>query len=235
MSEFTHFFVEEILEVHRGDISYEDIYLTVLEIVEKPKNLRDDGDDQYGICINSLFKDIDLRDRIDMYWLFGNILKYNISVQSNITMKIDTFSLVVDHFETYHPSLPIDYEDHPIHRVLEDPYLKIPFEVKVAGISNGKEDVLNELYNEYNEYNDYLDTLDENEIIKIIIKDLIMPNPEAFFGTGDEDFEEFMLVKDTEHSIPFIKKLFHTPRLFLLGNYMLLKEEEIRNQISKCN
>lgn len=88
MSEFTHFFVEEILADYRSEISYEDIYLTVLETVEKPKNARDE-DDQYGICIDWLFKDINLKDRIDMYWRFGEILMYNIQVQSHMIIKRD--------------------------------------------------------------------------------------------------------------------------------------------------
>ncbi|MBU8880618.1 helix-turn-helix domain-containing protein [Bacillus sp. FJAT-29790] len=93
MSEFTHFFVEEILDAHRGEISYEDIYSTVLQIVEKTKSIGD-ADDPYGICIDWLFKDINLRDRLDMYWLFGDILMYNISLRSNISIQIDTFHLV---------------------------------------------------------------------------------------------------------------------------------------------
>ena len=154
MSEFTHFFAEEILSIHRGEISYEAIYSTILDIVEKPKNMRGE-DDSYGICIDWLFKDPSLRDMVDMYWVFGDILHHRISLQSNITINFDTFRLVTEQFKKFQPPLEKGDEDedenekdHPILDVLKNPYFDGPFEVKAIGISDDKEEASHHYYNE---------------------------------------------------------------------------------------
>ncbi|MBO0587445.1 helix-turn-helix domain-containing protein [Sporosarcina sp. E16_8] len=227
MSEFTQFFVEEILDAHRGEISYEDIYSTVLQIVEKTKSIGD-ADDPYGICIHWLFEDINLRDAVDMYLLFGDILKYNISSRSNIAIQIDVFDLVDQFFGIYHLDFTIAKKDeHPIHKVLKNPYDEEPFEVKAAGISDAKMDVLR---NYYAEVSEYVDTLDEKELYKIIIEKIVMPYPDVHLPTVKE-LEAFLEMEDLDGRIDLIKDIF-APRMLKIwvrGYYLDLKEYELDN------
>lgn len=228
ISEFTHFFVEEILDAHRDEISYEDIYSTVLEIAEKPKNTRE-ANDPYGICIDWLFKDINLRDRLDMYWLFGDILRYNISVRSGIPIQIDGFSLADKYFERNHPDIVINYgEDHPIHKDLKDPFSEQPFEVRAAEVSDKK---IEELRNNYKKVADYLDTLDERQIYKVYIEEVIMECPIAHLQSSDE-LIAFLEMEDIEDRIDMIMNIIEPfiAKSMIKLYYHELKQHELANK-----
>lgn len=225
MSEFTHFFVEEILGAHRDEISYENIYSTVLEIAEKPKGVKI-TDDPYGICIDWLFKDRNLRDQIDMYWLFGDILRCKIGECSGSLIEIDGFKLAQAYFQQYHPTVPIDYmEDHPIHKDLKSPNDEKPFIVRIEGM----DDITLAMLSEYHEeIGCYLDTLNEKQLYEIFIEKIVLDCPSAVLETSRR-YSAFMNAEDIEDCINLVRELYPPYMLKVMLNafYTELKWSEI--------
>lgn len=225
MSEFTHFFVEEILHDYRDEISYEDIYSTVLEIAEKPKGA-EVTNDPYGICIDWLFKDRNLRDQIDMYWLFGDILRCKMEECSGSLIKIEGFKLALGYFQQYHPAVSIDYtEDHPIHKDLKSPSDEKTFIVSVEGMDDVTLRVLSKYHDEIGSY---LDTLNEKQLYEIFIEKIVLDCPSAVLETSQR-YSAFMNAEDIEDRINLVKGLYPPYMLKVMINvyYTDLKRSDI--------
>jgi hypothetical protein len=233
MSEFTHYVIDQILDKYRSKISYDKLYSTVLDIVQKPQNSINSEEDVYGIFINYLFEYPNARDSYQTYYLYASILTYHIERAANMGININWFDHITDHFEKNFPHIKLNYEtEEPIYQMVKNPYDDQPIVVKIVGRELNDED-----YEQWREYRQQL----KEEVYKLTEEEVLKTIAEVFRDeTGEIDLSplivgtgyvsEYVEAMETGGDyLPILKKVLDDPYkfLFLLGVVGLVKLDQI--------
>jgi predicted transcriptional regulator len=105
MSEVTFYCVEQILNMYRNKISYDDLYGAVLEFVEKPKAIHNTDHDIYGKYLEHLFNYPKDRDCPSLYITYCNWLTEHIERTTGFFIGIRWESHFLKLFEKEFPFL----------------------------------------------------------------------------------------------------------------------------------
>ncbi|MGF0471632.1 hypothetical protein ACQQ6W_18765 [Lysinibacillus fusiformis] len=160
------------MDEYRNDVSYEAIYGSILNIVEK-QGADKGADDVYGICLKLLTNDIQLTYRLNMYDLLAEHLLHAIFLNTKMTLKIDTLEFIEEHFEMFHPFIKLDYEDHAINKDLKGPNDSKEFEVIDSTLSPEAIEIGRK---EYPRIEAYLKKQNNYTLYKWFLYNIILPN-----------------------------------------------------------
>ncbi|WP_046178962.1 helix-turn-helix domain-containing protein [Domibacillus tundrae] len=225
MSEFTHYYVNVLIQNYRGIIQYDVMYSTVLDIVEKPKSLIGTEEDAYGKFISYLFKNPHARDDYQLYYLLKDIFNYHVELATDREINIDWNKHLTDHFGS---EIFNDLSLHPIEKVIENPYDKLPIIVEMEESSWEKEDEeFLELW--YQEAQAFYQAKSMEELWKES-EEIILDDPYAYFGIETESYKEFKKLKESNGDyISLVRKVIRDdPKGFLVGLKMLEAERHLQ-------
>jgi Helix-turn-helix domain len=103
LSEATHFYIDTVLKEYRNKISYNKLYGTILNFVEKPKCDLNTANDPYGLVIKHLQEYPHEENSYEFYSIFLTLLNDEIYNKTSFDIEIDWNEKILDLFNNHFP------------------------------------------------------------------------------------------------------------------------------------
>jgi Helix-turn-helix domain len=105
LSEVTHYYIDMVLKQYRNQLSYDKLYGSVLDFVERPKSVINTYKDYYGMVIEHLEEYPHEEDTIAFYSFYLNLLNDHIYQKTKFKVEIDWEKMITELFTHNYPEV----------------------------------------------------------------------------------------------------------------------------------